>query len=111
MILFEPAQRERIAPTGAQRPRMYGLPKIHKPNAPLRLIFSKCGSAHYDISIWLCEILKPVLDCYNVRSNKYSFTFVDKIWKTGVTRDGYMCSFDEVNLFTNVPLASYRHLC
>ena len=88
---------ERIAPTGSQMPRMYGLPKIHKPIAPLRPILSMCGSAQYDASKWLCEILKPVLDYYNVRSIKDSFTFVDKIRKTGVPRDGYMCSFDVVN--------------
>ena len=29
-----------IRPTGSQRPQMYGLPKIHKPNVPLRTILS-----------------------------------------------------------------------
>ena len=29
---------ERIRPVGSLKPRMYGLPKIHKPNVPLRLI-------------------------------------------------------------------------
>ena len=37
-----------------------------------------------------------MLDYYNVRSIKDSFTFVDKIRKIGVPRDGYMCSFDVV---------------
>ena len=102
---------ERIAPTGSQRPRMYGLPKIHKPNAPLRLILSMCGSAQYDASKSLCEILKPVLDYYNVRSIKDSFPFVDNIWKTGVPCDWYMVSFDVVNLFTSVPLAEVIDIC
>ena len=34
-----------IRPTGSQRPRMYGLPKIHKKDVPLRLILSMTGSA------------------------------------------------------------------
>ena len=36
---------DRISPVGSQRPRMYGLPKIHKPGVPLRPILSMCGSA------------------------------------------------------------------
>ena len=31
---------DRIKPVGAQRPRMYGLPKIHKENIPPRPILS-----------------------------------------------------------------------
>ena len=83
----------------------------NQPNAPLRPILSMCGSVQYDASKWLCEILKPVLDYYNVRSIKDSFTFVDKIRKSGVPRDGYMCSFDVVNLFTSVPLAEVIDIC
>ena len=44
-------------------------------------------------------------------SFKESFTFVDKIRKTGVPRDGCMSSFDVVNLFTSVPLAEVIVIC
>ena len=43
-----------IRPTGSQRPRMYGLPKIHKQNAPCRPILSMSGSAHTN---WLNFLL------------------------------------------------------
>ena len=36
---------ELIRPIGLQRPRAYGLPKIHKSGIPLRLILSMCHSA------------------------------------------------------------------
>ena len=39
-----------IRPTGSQKPRMYGLPKTHKPKVPLRLILSMTGSAHHELS-------------------------------------------------------------
>ena len=51
---------DRVYSLGSFRPRMYGLPKIHKPDVPLRPILSMRGSAHYDLPKWLCELLKPV---------------------------------------------------
>ena len=45
---------DRIRPTGSQRTQIYGLPKIHKPNVPLRPILSMIGSAQH-------EVLDPVL--------------------------------------------------
>ena len=36
--------------TDSVLPRMYGLPKIHKPNLPLRPIVSFVGSATYELS-------------------------------------------------------------
>ena len=35
----------KVRPTGSQRPRLYGLPKIHKTKVPLRPIFSMRGSS------------------------------------------------------------------
>ena len=102
---------DRTAPTGSQRPQMYGLPKIHKPGEPLRPILSMCGSAQYDASKWLCEILKPVREYYGKRCVKDSFTFSDKIREKKLPLSGYMCSFDVVSLFTNVPLEEVINIC
>ena len=44
---------EVIRPTGSQRPRMYGLPKIHKQNAPCRPILSMIGSAQHELAKFL----------------------------------------------------------
>ena len=46
--------------TGGTRPRMYGLPKVHKAGVPLRPILSMIGSPQYDTSKWLCKLLEPV---------------------------------------------------
>ena len=37
----------KLRPTGSQPPRIYGLPKIHKPDVPLRPIVSCIGSPTY----------------------------------------------------------------
>ena len=56
---------DRIRPTGSQRPQMYGLSKIHKPNVPLRPIMSMIGSAQHELAKWLSEVLDPVLQKYS----------------------------------------------
>ena len=57
---------EFIRPVGSQRPRMYGLPKIHKTGIPLRPILSICHSAKHSLAKWLVDVFDPVLDFYSV---------------------------------------------
>ena len=52
---------DRIRPTGSQRPHMYGLPKTHKENIPLRPILSMISSSQHELAKWLSKILAPVL--------------------------------------------------
>eukprot|EP00794_Sanderia_malayensis_P010354 gene10355-11432_t len=59
---------DRMRPGGSQRPRMYGLPKSHKPNIPLRPILSMVGSAQHQLAKWLSELLEPVLNLYSDNS-------------------------------------------
>ena len=42
-------------------PKFYGLPKIHKPDTPLRPIVSSCGSVTYGVAKELAKILKPLV--------------------------------------------------
>ena len=55
---------DRVRPTGSQRLRMYGLPKTHKEDMPLRPILSMIGSSQHELAKWLAEILAPVLKLY-----------------------------------------------
>ena len=102
---------ESIRSTGAIRPRLYGLPKIHKPGVPLRPILSMTGSPQYDVSKWLCLVLEPVRKLYNTHTIKDSFAFIDQLTDTKICSDGHMCSFDVVSLFTNVPLEKTIDVC
>ena len=57
----------RIRPTGSQRPQMYGLPKIHKQDVPLRSILSMTGSAQHFNNIMNLEHLKiQNTNCFSV---------------------------------------------
>jgi len=47
-------------PRHKQPPRIYGLPKIHKPENPLRPIVSCVNTFAYDLSAHLADILSPL---------------------------------------------------
>ena len=100
-----------ILPVGSSRPRMYGLPKVHKPGVPLRPILSMSGSPQYMISKWLCDRLRPVVQHYGKHCVEDSFVFSDSVKSAKLSQDGFMCSLDVVSLFTNVPLKEVIDIC
>ena len=101
-----------IRPTGAQRPRLYGLPKTHKPNFPLRPILSMINSAQHELAKFLAALLQPVLNFYSNYCILDSFTFAEEIQKLPIsTENTYLCSFDISSLFTNVPLTETIQIC
>ena len=84
-------------------PRIYGLPKIHKPNFPLRPIVSFIGTATYQLSKFLKQILVPVVGNtqYTVKN---SSEFVELISFIKLGKSKTQVSFDVVSLLTSVPL-------
>ena len=104
---------DRVRPTGSLRPRMYGLPKVHKAKPiPLRPILSMVGSAQHELARWLAEVLQPVLTHYSFNVVKDSFSFCDDLREYGpIKHDAFMCSFDVVSLFTNVPIDETIQIC
>ena len=103
---------DRIRPKGTQRPRLYGLPKTHKPNVPLRPILSMVGSAQHVVAQVLTEMLEPVLTSYSQYCVKDTFKFVELIREQiPSTNANFLCSFDIKSLFTNVPLDEVIAIC
>ena len=45
-----------------QPPKLYGLPKLHKSNIPMRPIVSSCGYPTYQLSKYLTTVLKSLTD-------------------------------------------------
>lgn len=99
-----------LRPCGSIRPRLYGLPKIHKDGVPLRPILSMIGSSQHKVAKWLAIMLQPVLQRYSTFCIKDSFTFSQFIRNCDAT-DGFMCSFDICSLFTCVPLSEIIDIC
>ncbi len=51
----------RLHPSASTCPKFYGLPKIHKPDVPLRPIVASRGSPTYNLAQHLTKILKPLV--------------------------------------------------
>ena len=92
----------KIRPVGSRPGIIYGLPKIHKPNYPLRPIISSSGTYNYNLVKLLDELIKPLLsDSKYILKDTFDFiNIVSKLPSAGVK----MVSFDVVSLFTNIPL-------
>ena len=101
----------RLQPKGSTIPRLYGLPKVHKPNVPLRPILDMSNSPYHSLAKWLTEILEPIRRELAVYSLKDSFQFVELIQHLQLT-EHKMFSLDVESLFTNVPLKeTVNYLC
>ena len=85
-------------------PRLYGLPKIHKPGIPLRPIVSFVLSPTYELSKFLASLLSPCVGLTN-HHVKNSGQFTQFITTQTLTDTDVLVSFDVVSLFTRVPIA------
>ena len=92
-----------IYPTSDQPPKFYGLPKIHKPDLPLRPIVSGNGSVTEPCAKHLAKILNAVKG-KNPHAIKNSQDFVEKIKDLEVNPGRKMVSFDVSALFTSIPV-------
>ena len=59
--LIDRQTRLRLAPSHCQPPKIYGLPKIHKQNRPLRPIVSSINSSTYNLAKMIIKILNPLV--------------------------------------------------
>ena len=92
---------DKLCPVGSRPSILYGLPKIHKKNSPVRPIVSMVNAYSYNLGRYLAEILKPLT--MNEYSVKDSFSFTKELLQRD-DQDVYMASVDVESLFTNVPV-------
>ena len=92
-----------IIPSCPQPPKLYGLPKVHKENIPLRPIVCQIDSPTYLLAKELAIRLKPLVNNCD-SSVKNSQHFISMIKDTVLNVDEVMVSFDVTSLFTNVPI-------
>ncbi|BHF69652.1 hypothetical protein SprV_0301269800 [Sparganum proliferum] len=80
----------------------YGLPKVHKPDAPLRIIVPLIGSPTYSLAKWLYRHLKHLADGsqYSIENSQ---AFLEKIQGLKVSPDESIISFYVVALFSSIP--------
>ena len=107
---FDPVTYRKIYPTSSRPGLFYGTAKIHKMSEdsrnvdelPVRPIVSSIGTATYETSKYLAQLLAPIAKSrYTVDSTK---EFIGRIRRGSVGDEFDMVSFDVTSLFTNVPL-------
>ena len=93
----------RMYPTGAGSPKFYGLPKIHKPDTPLRPIVSSTGTVSYKTAKELAKILKPLvgMSTYHLQNTK---DFIQQLKDVRLQQDESIISCDVKAFFTSVPI-------
>ena len=100
---FDITRYYRLRSSVPQPPKLYGLPKLHKPNVPMRPIVSFCGSPTYQLSKYLTTILQPLTDesRHKLQSTE---NFINAIKTVQIPHDHKLVSFDVKSLFTSIPL-------
>lgn len=100
--ILDPAQYNLLRCSGSGLGIMYGLPKVHKDNAPLRPILAAYNTPSYKLAKFLVPILEPLtINDYTV-SNSYSFAEYVRSFRSKFLP--HIASFDISSLFTNIPL-------
>ena len=78
-----------------------------KKDVPLRPIVSGIGSYTHGLAKYLSDILKPL--AYNEFTIKDSFSFANDM--LSISSAPFMCSFDVVSLYTNIPVDEAIDIC
>lgn len=84
-------------------PRLYCLPKIHKPGKNMRPIVNTINSPCYNLSKWLTQMLQN-LNPYPSLAIKNRFEFINSIKNIKLQEDEIMISFDVTSLYPNIPI-------
>ena len=84
-------------------PKFYGLPRIHKPDTPLRHIVSSCGSVTCGVAKELAKILKPLVgkSPHHISNTQ---DFVEQVKHITLAPGECLSSYDVSALFTSVPV-------
>ena len=88
-------------PMGCSTPKFYGLPRIHKPDTPLRPIMSSTGSVTYGVAKVLTKILISLVGKFphHIHSTQ---DFVEHANKVTLQSGDCLCSYDVTTFFTSV---------
>lgn len=84
-------------------PRLYGLPKIHKPGGKMRPIVSNINAPIYKIAKWLVSEFNKLKPPESL-AIKNSLECVELLKNITLEADDLLVSFDVISLYPNIPL-------
>ena len=102
---LDDATYRRMYSTRVSSPKLYGLPKLHKKNNPIRPILSSRGYVTYGVAKELAKILKP-LTGNTIHHVSSSSEFTDDIKKYKLDKGECIISYEVSALFTSIPVTS-----
>lgn len=91
-------------------PKLYTLPKIHKPGDKMRPIVSSVNSPAYKLAKWMNKRLN-LFESFDSLSIKNSFDFVEKVKDIRLDKNDILVSFDVESLYPSIPLEKTKTLC
>ncbi|XP_055589013.1 uncharacterized protein LOC129741318 [Uranotaenia lowii] len=99
--LIDKVMKHRLTANNSICPRIYGLPKAHKPELPLRPVVPNITAPSYNLSKFIGKIIQnSIKSSYNIMN---SFEFCDFIGTMTLPEDYILISLDVVSLFTCIP--------
>jgi hypothetical protein len=80
---------DELTPIGSRPGILYGLPKVHKPNFPLRPIISAIGTRAYKLAKFLVPLLRPFsTNSYTISD---TFMFVKELRELQINTNNEIC--------------------
>ena len=87
-------------------PILYGLPKIHKTNIPIRPVVSYVNAPAIKICKYLNNLLNNIFVSPFSVSN--SLDLIDSLQKVNIQNSFKLISFDITNLFPSIPITDLK---
>ena len=102
---FNEIEDDKLYPSGSDPARIYGTLKMHKFSSidsfpKLRPIVSSIVTFDYNLGLFICDLLSPLVP--NDYSCKDTFSFVSQFKNVNLFKK-FLVSYDVTSLFTNIP--------
>jgi hypothetical protein len=92
-----------------QAPKIHGTIKLHKPNLPIRPIVNWISSPGYKLAQFLNSTLTTILQLPNVFNVPNTRNLIQSLNNVEVNNNTKLCSFDIVNMYTNIPTTEIKN--
>ncbi|KAJ8974243.1 hypothetical protein NQ317_006325 [Molorchus minor] len=79
--------KRKLTPMNPSTPRLYGLPKIHKTNVPIRPVVAYVDSPTSNLAAWLSKILPEITEFKDPLAVKNSVELTNKISNVNVPKN------------------------
>lgn len=103
-LIMNANDKRKVINSNPKAPNMRALPKIHKPNVPIRPVVNYRGAPAYKLACFLQRYLKDNIDLPNNKSVINSQDVVNRLKHVVVNHEDRFLSLDVVSMYTCVPV-------